>query len=323
MKITIKEIAIDADVSISTVSRVISNNPKISEATKEKVRESINRLNYKPNIIARGLVKKRTGIVGVIMPEEGITLFSSPFFTEVMKGISLRGKERDYYVMYDFCKNEDEEHMGVKKFVESGLVDGLCLMSTRKDDKSIKFLKEKNFPYVIIGEPENKKESLWVDNNNIKATYDMTKKIMKNKKEKVIFLGGSEKLTLTINRVAGFKKACEELKVKHSVYLGEEFSREEGYRLGEKLFSKEKCKNFIISDDNLLKGFLEYLEKNSINDIEIGSFNKANIKKNWKDKVLMLDIKPEKLGIEAVNLLIGSIYNEDGINNKIIDIEFE
>ncbi|MGL5229522.1 MAG: LacI family DNA-binding transcriptional regulator, partial [Cetobacterium sp.] len=70
MKITIKEIAIDAGVSVSTVSRVISDSSKISESTKEKVRESIKRLNYKPNIMARGLVKKKTGVLGVIMPEE-------------------------------------------------------------------------------------------------------------------------------------------------------------------------------------------------------------------------------------------------------------
>ncbi|MGL5856145.1 MAG: LacI family DNA-binding transcriptional regulator, partial [Cetobacterium sp.] len=68
MKITIKEIAEDAGVSVSTVSRVISNNPKISEATKLRVREAIERLNYKPNIMARGLVKRKTGILGIIMP---------------------------------------------------------------------------------------------------------------------------------------------------------------------------------------------------------------------------------------------------------------
>lgn len=321
MKVTIKEIAVDAGVSVSTVSRVISNNPKISEATKEKVRESIERLNYKPNIMARGLVKRKTGILGVIMPKEAMMLFSSPFFIEVMQGISLKGKEKDYYIMYDFCKNEKEEYEGTKKLVESGLVDGLCLMSTRREDKSIKYLKEKKFPFVIIGEPEEKQGVLWVDNNNLKATYDMVKKIMYKNNEKIIFVGGDQKLTVTINRVAGFKKACDELKSDFSIYLGKDFSREEGYRLAEQIFFKETCKNFIISDDNLLEGFLEYLEKYNIKDVNIGSFNKTRLKNIWENKIFLLDIKPEKLGIEAVNLLVDSLYDKVQMNNKIVDIE--
>ena len=322
MKVTIKEIAIDAGVSVSTVSRVISNNPKISEVTKEKVRESIERLNYKPNIMARGLVKRKTGIIGVIMPKEGTNLFSSPFFIEVMQGISLKGKEEDYYVMYDFCKNEKEEYEGTKKLVESGLVDGLCLMSTRKDDKSIKYLKDRNFPFVIIGEPEEKDGVLWVDNNNLKATYDMVEKIMFEKNDKIIFVGGDKDLTVTINRVDGFKKACNELKLDYSIHLGKDFSREEGYRLAKEIFSVKNCNNFIISDDNLLKGFLEYLEKNNILNINIGSFNKTKLKSFWKGKIFLLDIKPEKLGIEAVNLLVNNINGKIQINNKVVDIEF-
>ena len=321
MKITIKEIAEDAGVSVSTVSRVISNNPKISEATKLRVREVIERLNYKPNIMARGLVKRKTGILGVIMPKETTTLFTSPFFIEVMEGISLKGKERDCYIIYDFCKNEKEEYEGTKKLAESGLVDGICLMSTRKNDKSIQYLKETNFPFVIIGEPEEKDGVLWVDNNNLKATYDMVKKIIHKNAKKIIFVGGDKNLTVTINRVAGFEKACKELKLDYSMYLGKDFSRGEGYRLAEKIFSEQKCENFIISDDNLLKGFLEYLEKNSIENANIGSFNKANIKEIWKDKIFLLDIKPEKLGMEAVDLLVNCIQDKLESCNKIVDIE--
>ncbi|MGL5854143.1 MAG: hypothetical protein ACRCYA_02785, partial [Cetobacterium sp.] len=102
---------------------------------------------------------------------------------------------------------------------------------------------------------------------------------------------------------------------------GKDFSRGEGYRLAEKIFSEQKCENFIISDDNLLKGFLEYLEKNSIENANIGSFNKVNIKEIWKDKIFLLDIKPEKLGMEAVDLLVNCIQDKLESCNKIVDIE--
>ncbi|MGL5351160.1 MAG: LacI family DNA-binding transcriptional regulator [Cetobacterium sp.] len=326
MKITIKEIAIDAGVSVSTVSRVISDSSKISESTKEKVRESIKRLNYKPNIMARGLVKKKTGVLGVIMPEEAIKLFSSPFFIEVMQGISLKAKERDYYIMYDFCKSEKEEYESTKKLVESGFVDGICLMSTRKKDKSIEFLKELSFPFVIIGEPEKKEHTLWVDNNNSKATYEAVKKIIVAKSEysensKIVFIGGDKNLTVTSNRIEGFEKARKELGLDGEIYLGESFSREEGYRLAKKIFEKENLKNFIISEDNLLEGVLEYCEKNRVVDVNIASFNKTNLKEMWREKVLLIDIKPEKLGVEAVDILVQSIEAGLTATSRVVDIE--
>ena len=85
MKVTIKEVAKEANVSTSTVSRVISDSPQISEKTKEKVREVITRLNYKPNAIARSLANKKTRIIGVVLPSEAQDLFFNPFFLKAMQ----------------------------------------------------------------------------------------------------------------------------------------------------------------------------------------------------------------------------------------------
>ena len=89
MNVTIKDVAREANVSTSTVSRVISNSDKISDKTKKRVNEVIKKLNYTPNIIARGLVKNRTGILAVVLPTEAEDIFSNPFFIQAMKGISI------------------------------------------------------------------------------------------------------------------------------------------------------------------------------------------------------------------------------------------
>ena len=70
-----------------------------------------------------------------------------------------------------------------------------------------------------------------------------------------------------------------------------------------------------------MEGFLEYLEKYNIKDVNIGSFNKTRLKNIWENKIFLLDIKPEKLGIEAVNLLVDSLYDKVQMNNKNVDIE--
>ena len=89
MKVTIKDVAREANVATSTVSRVLSNSHKISDKTKEKVNEAIKKLNYTPNIIARGLANNRTRILAVILPKEAEDIFSNPYFVQAMKGITI------------------------------------------------------------------------------------------------------------------------------------------------------------------------------------------------------------------------------------------
>lgn len=317
---TIKEIAKEVGVSVSTVSRVISDSPKISEETKKRVRDAINRLNYKPNIMARGLVNKRTKILGVVMPKESMELFKSPFFLEVMQGINSKVKELDYYIMFDFCSNEEDEYKRTKKLVESGLIDGICLMSIREDDKCVEFLEKNNIPFVIIGEPENKDKFMWVDNNNYKGTEKLVKYMFKNNKE-IGFIGAEERLTVTRNRIKGYKKGCKELNINDNIYLGEHFSKLEGFKIGEKICKEGKLRQFIVSDDNLLEGFLENIEKNGYEVDEIYCFNKILLEKKWDNIVKMVDIKPKILGEKAMELLIFFLGGKLIERNIVVNME--
>ncbi|MFK4786040.1 LacI family DNA-binding transcriptional regulator [Fusobacterium sp. MFO224] len=320
MRATIKDIANLAGVSGSTVSRALSDDSRISKKTKEKIQKIAKELNYKPNIMARGLVSKRKGILGVVLPKATMELFTSQFFIEIMQGISKRAKENNYYIMFDFCKSDREEFMSTKKFVESGLVDGICLLSSRDKDESLEFLKDKNFPFVVIGEPLEKTNTLWVDNNNLEATYNLVKEYKKEKN--LIFIGGNKHLTVTKNRVDGFKKACLEFEIDGKILLGRKFSMDEGYRLAGDIEMNEKLEKIIISDDQLLMGVLDYFEENKIFNVEIVSFNRCNVKELWKNKVRTIDIQPSKLGSEAINLLLYGINNNINEKNKMINIEF-
>lgn len=319
MRATIKDIANLARVSGSTVSRALSDDSRISQKTKDKIKKIAIELNYKPNIMARGLVSKKKGILGVVLPKETMELFTSQFFIEVMQGISTVAKKSDYYIMFDFCKSDTEEFVSTKKFLESGLVDGICLLSSRDEDRSLEFLKEKQFPFVIIGEPIDKNNTLWVDNNNLEATYNIVSKYKEDKS--LVFIGGNKHLIVTKNRVSGFKKACKHFNIEGKVILGENFSIEEGYNLAKKLKFSTGLKKLIVSDDQLLKGVLDYLEEKKIYNIEIISFNKCVIKEMWENKVKTIDIKASELGRKAIELLLYGIKNSITEKNDVVNIE--
>ena len=154
MKITIKDVAKDAGVAPSTVSRVISNTSRIGEATKIRVLKSIEKLGYTPNILARSLVSKKTKIIGIVMPHEADSLFSNLFYIQAMKGISIAAEKHKYHIMYAFGKNKNSELEAVKNFVSSNIVDGICLLTTRKKDECLKYLEKHEFPCVVIGRSE-------------------------------------------------------------------------------------------------------------------------------------------------------------------------
>ena len=82
MKVTIRDVAKEAGVSPSTVSRVLSNNERISQETKQKVKEAIKKLNFKPNAIARSLANNKTQTLGIILPNEIENTFANPFFSK-------------------------------------------------------------------------------------------------------------------------------------------------------------------------------------------------------------------------------------------------
>ena len=101
MSVTIKDIAKIAGVSPSTVSRVISNHPRISRKTSIKVKEIMNELGYHPNMMAKCLVSRTTHTIGVILPRPADELFVNFFFAEFIRGIATQAASSGYDLLND------------------------------------------------------------------------------------------------------------------------------------------------------------------------------------------------------------------------------
>ena len=194
MKITIKDVAREAKVATSTVSRVLANSSKISEETKERVNEAIKKLNYTPSVVARGLANNKTRILAVLLPGGAEVSFENPFFVQAMKGISMYSQREDYYIMYAFNENNKDDEEWIKKFTEGNLVDGVCLFNVKDNDITINYLKKKGFPFVVIGRPDEIKGVLWVDNDNFAAMYNLTQNMIELDNKRIGFIGAKPEL---------------------------------------------------------------------------------------------------------------------------------
>ncbi|MBE6054966.1 MAG: LacI family transcriptional regulator [Clostridium sartagoforme] len=323
MKITIKDVAREANVATSTVSRVLSNSHKISDKTKNKVNEAIKKLNYTPNIIARGLANNRTRILAVLLPNEAENIFSNPFFVQAMKGISICAQKENYYIMYAFKQDAADDKEWFKRFIDSNLVDGICLLNSREKDDTIKYLKEIEFPFVVIGRPDEASNVLWVDNDNVKAMYDLIQKLIEYGHRKIAFIGANPNLNVSRDRLNGYKQALIDngIRIENNlIYEVEEFSQVKGSYAADKLLKKDIPTAIVATDDLLAFGVQEILNKRGLGDISIVGFNNIPMSEHQNPPLSSVDINAEELGFYATKLIINKLEKRDNNNiSYIID----
>lgn len=323
MAVTIKDVAKAAGVSPSTVSRVISDSPQISDATKEKVYKAMKELKYEPNMIARSLASNSTKILGLILPNAEDDLFENPFFMQAMKGISIHAQNRGYYIMYAFSKNEEEELKFIKHYIRGRLVEGTILLTSRKDDKCISYLKKTQHPFVLIGRPEDPRDTLWVDNDNFQAMYNVVDYLIRKGHKDIAFIGGPANLYVTRDRLDGYRKALRTHGLpedKGKIRCTKEFSRECGYEAMMDILNYTIPSAVATTDDLLAFGANLAIQEKKLEGIALTGFNNTYLAEYQTPSLTSVDINAEKLGMYAAKLLIDKLEKKDmPTNHYVVD----
>ena len=321
MKVTIKDVAREAKVATSTVSRVLAKSDKISEETKERVNEAIKKLNYTPSIVARGLAKNKTRILAVILPQGAESSFENPFFVQAMKGISMCAQKENYYIMYTF---KEENEQWIKKFTEGNIVDGLFLFNAKSDDKTIEHLKKNKFPFVIIGRPEDIKNVLWVDNDNFEAVYQLTQRLIDKGNKKIAFIGAKKELNVSKDRLNGYKQGMfsRGLEVNEElIFEMDDFTEIEGYKAAKCILEKNNVSAFITTDYLLAFGVQNAIKEVG-EDISVVGFNNIPLASYRKPSLSSVDINSEKLGFYAAKILIDKLEGKKNMGYHVIETKF-
>ncbi|MBI0579938.1 LacI family DNA-binding transcriptional regulator [Neobacillus cucumis] len=144
MTVSIKDVARLAGVSTASVSRVLSGKPGVGAATAERIRKVIEENDYRPNLGARGLVKRTTGNIAVVVPR-GSFILNNPFFSTIIEGIAKGIDQTDYNMLMSFTSLQQ------KKLLETQAVDGVILFSPRNEELSLEWLESLGLPIVVVG----------------------------------------------------------------------------------------------------------------------------------------------------------------------------
>ncbi|WP_047984446.1 LacI family DNA-binding transcriptional regulator [Ornithinibacillus californiensis] len=323
--VTIKDVAKISGVSPSTVSRVIANNPRISEETKKKVRKAMKELGYHPNVNARNLVAKSTKAVGVILPSSTNTALQNPFFPEILRGIGSVIHDAEYSMYLSTGETEEEIFNEVQRLVYGSYVGGIILLYSRINDKVTNFLREQNFPFIIVGKPYDYETQIsHVDNDNFKAGKEITKHLIEMGHSRIGFIGGSRDLFVTRDRENGYLAALEEAGIEdcESYKIHTEFLKSGGREAVEHLMSLDTPPTgLVVSDDLISLGILSMLEEYGIRvpqDISLVSFNNVYLSEITRPALTTVDIQIYELGAQSAKALIEKTQNKNEPTKRII-----
>lgn len=143
-RVTMADVAQKAGVSLMTVSRVVNNKGDISEATSLRIREVIKQLGYRPSGIARSLATKRSGTLGLVVPDN-----SNPFFSALARGAEHLAYQKGYNIFLCNTEEETDREMAVLHTLEEKGVDGIILCSSRLEEGELHEVIE-YFPFVVL-----------------------------------------------------------------------------------------------------------------------------------------------------------------------------
>ena len=204
-KLTIADVANALGVSKTTVSRAISGKGRISEETTRRVIDFIDRNNYRPNVLARGLAQQRSYNIGVICPTE-YDIFAFPFFHACLRGIGDVTAANGYDILITIV--EDSKTRELQRVVDNGKVDGVILTRTTANDPLADFLKAGDVPFAAIGSTPDP-EILHVDNDHLGACRELTSMLLKKGCRRLALIGNDEGHVVTQLRRDGFEAGYE------------------------------------------------------------------------------------------------------------------
>lgn len=306
-KLTIADVADYLGVSKTTVSRAISGKGRVSEETKKRVQQYIDRMDYKPNVIAKGLAQSKTFNIAVLLPAD-CDMQELPFFQNCMCGICDAAAKRDYDVLTVYTTAGGLG--GLDRIVANHKVDGVVLTRTLVEDAAADYLKARNIPVVAVGSSADT-ELVQIDHDHRSACQELTLHLLKQGIRKVGMIGGNESHVVTRNRFGGFADAFRmmDLPVDMSfVYFGAEKVAEIEQAVEELLEKKAEC--IVCMDDMICNHVIHKLREvdvNLLNTVKVASFYGGVSGSILAGRIETVEFDAKKLGFVTCNTLLDVI----------------
>lgn len=321
MGVTIKDIARRAGVSIATVSRVINNKSEgVGRETREKILDIVKELNYYPNRIARGLVTKKTNILGLILPD-----ISNPFFPSLARGVEDTASRYGYNMILCNTDNKKEKEETYISVLKENNVDGILYTSViRQKDKNVKKLLQSKIPFVLLDRSINVRDIPKVFTDGVSGMQQMINYLIENGHRRIAYISGPKSNSSTEQRLKGYRKALGDagISADHTIMKDGDYKISSGYKNMLELldeggnFSAVACAN-----DLMAVGALEALKDRGIKvpeEMSITGYDDIYIADVTSPKLTTVAQPKYEMGCIAAELLVKLVQGEEISEREVV-----
>ena len=286
---TIKDISREANVSTTTVSRVLngmSREYRISEKTEHLVLHTAQKLKYRPNHTAVSLRLQKSNLIGLLIPD-----LSNPFFSNIASIVSLELRKRGFSVIVTDCYEDEKTEIEVVDLLQDRRIDGLLVMPSGANPEHLVALYKMHVPVVCIDRYFTSTELPYVATHNYKGAYETTQYLISCGHEKIVCIQGVPHVMPNIQRVKGYLDAMLDAGLQnYSFVTGNNFSQENGYLETKLLLQKEAERPTAIFclSNTILLGVLKSTREEGLkipNDISLVTFDDAEYLKFLKPAI--------------------------------------
>lgn len=315
--ITIYDVAREAGVSMATVSRVVNGNPNVKPSTRKKVSEVIERLDYRPNAVARGLASKKTTTVGVIIPN-----VTDLFYSSLARGIDDIASMYKYNIILANSDENREKEVQVLNTLLAKQVDGIIFMGSTIDEAILKELRRTTTPVVLAGTVISEPDILSVNIDYRSATKEATTQLLERNRTVAVVTGPGEYEINQDHIVAGYRDALDlhNVTFNDDLVIQSEYTFNDGDKIVDLLLDAG-ANAVVVSKDEVAIAILNTLVERGVNvpeDFEIITSNNSMLTQVVRPQLTSIQFPLYDIGAVAMRLLTKVMNNEEIDERKVL-----
>ncbi|MGY0374137.1 LacI family DNA-binding transcriptional regulator [Clostridium sp. JNZ J1-5] len=326
MATSIKDVAREANVSIATVSRVLNNVDVVNEETKKKVLEAIEKLDYRPNIVARSLKTQKTKTIGIIIPD-----ISNPIYPEIVRGAEDVANIYQYNIILCNTDLDPDKELEYLRVLGEKMVDGVIYISNSLEKTILKTIKDSNIHIVLIETNGRETDFPSVVIDNKQAAIDVVEYLVKKGNKRIAYIGtDKQSINASAIRYRGYKAGLEKKEIPYdediAYFCKYSLKAEDGYEAMESILSKTKDIDSVFCvNDEVAMGAINALRDNGFKvpeDIDVVGFNDTHGAEFFYPRLTTIAQPLYDMGSVATRMLIKKINNEP-LDKKVFVLPYE
>ncbi len=316
-KVTIFDVAREAETSYSTVSRVFNDGSKVAETTRLRVIEVAEQLGYVPNQQARSLAGGQTQVIGILAPR-----FDNGYVSSIVNGIDDEIVGTDYKLLLYTTHRADQDEAKYVNRIINDLAEGLIVLVPRHSEAYLTALAANNFPYVFVDHQGVSENSISISATNFRGAYEATEYLLKLGHRRIAFVAGSLDIRSGLDRLHGYRAALQDYGIETESELIEtgDFLPKSGYAAAQNILSLENLPTAIFASNDLMAfGVINAIIDAGLHvpqDISVIGFDNIPQTELFRPRLTTVHQPLEEMGRIATRMLLQQIEDPSKVPHQ-------